>query len=337
VLESFQVQRRLLDMGYEIHRYSGLAFKVVVRESDGSPRGLDVFGGFMLDGRLYLMGEVGHRFRPEWIEPRSEVTLAGRTYPAPAEPDHLLEAMYGPSWRVPDPAFKFTTPLAASRRLNGWFRGTRVGLDAKWARFSRGPGVAVPEGPSAFVQWAAAREQGPEQAIATAVDIGCGTGGDVLWLASQGIRSWGLDYFPRGFRNADQRARKEGLDARFEWANLNQLRSVLASGAILAREPGPRIALARHVTEHTDAAGRENLLRLARMTVGHSGRLYLQARAAPPRNTYGRGSSLDELVARTGGTVEEAFDLADDTVDVPSAPTAPTTLRRMVIAWHRRR
>lgn len=332
VLESFRVQRRLLEMGYEIHRYSGLAFKVVVRESDGSPRGLDVFGGFMLDGNLYLMGEVGHPFRREWIEPRSEVTLAGRAFPAPAQPEHLLEAMYGESWQVPDPAFKFSTPHSASRRLNGWFRGTRVGLDAKWARFSRGAREARPSGPSAFVQWV--REREPD--VATAVDIGCGTGGDVLWLAAQGIHSLGVDYFPRGFRDADHRARKKGLDARFEWTNLSQLRSVFATGAVLAREPGPRIALARHVADSTDLAGRENLLRLARLTVGHTGRLHLQAHL-PHRDAMDeRSVSLDELVARSGGTVEEDHRLADDTVDVLPAPTGPPTLRRMVIAWHRR-
>ncbi len=135
------IQRRLTRLGFEISRYSGLAFKVIVRESDGSPRGLDVFGGFVREGTLYLMGEVGHPFRREWLEPRSEVTLAGRAFPAPHEPERLLEAMYGPGWRVPDPAYKFQTPRTAQRRLSGWFRGTRVGLDARWQRVHKAPGT----------------------------------------------------------------------------------------------------------------------------------------------------------------------------------------------------
>ena len=36
--------------------------------------------------------------------------LGGRPMPVPARPEKLLEATYGPGWRVPDPAFKFTTP-----------------------------------------------------------------------------------------------------------------------------------------------------------------------------------------------------------------------------------
>src|SRR4029079_6459800 len=103
VLESFRLDRRLTRMGFEITRYSGLAFKVVVRESDGTSRGLDVFGGFLREGTLYLMGEVGHPFRREWLEPRSEVTLAGRAFPAPHPPERLLGAVFGAGWRGPAP------------------------------------------------------------------------------------------------------------------------------------------------------------------------------------------------------------------------------------------
>ena len=36
-------------------------------------------------------------------------------------------------WRTPDPAFKFAPPATTVRRLNGWFRGLRVGR-ASWDR-----------------------------------------------------------------------------------------------------------------------------------------------------------------------------------------------------------
>ena len=45
--ESFRLERRLSEMGYAITRYSGAGFKVLVEETDGSIRGLDVFGGFI--------------------------------------------------------------------------------------------------------------------------------------------------------------------------------------------------------------------------------------------------------------------------------------------------
>jgi len=65
VRESFRLQRALADMGYRIARYSGAAFKVEVLEADGSVRGLDVFGGFLADGHLHLMGEIRTPFERE--------------------------------------------------------------------------------------------------------------------------------------------------------------------------------------------------------------------------------------------------------------------------------
>ncbi|MDX6324372.1 MAG: hypothetical protein QOK15_726, partial [Nocardioidaceae bacterium] len=75
VAESFRLQRHLVARGLSVTRYSGLAFRVNLREGDGVMRGLDVFGGFMRDGRLYLMGEVGTPFREEWVWPLTTVTL----------------------------------------------------------------------------------------------------------------------------------------------------------------------------------------------------------------------------------------------------------------------
>ena len=46
--------------------------------------------------------------------------------PRRRDPEPLLAAMYGPGWRVPDPAFKFEKSDAAQRRFDAWFRGTRV-------------------------------------------------------------------------------------------------------------------------------------------------------------------------------------------------------------------
>jgi hypothetical protein len=335
-LESFRLQRRLTRMGFEVSRYSGLAFKVIVRESDGSPRGLDVFGGFVREGTLYLMGEVGRPFRREWLEPRTEVTLAGRAFPAPHEPERLLEAMYGPGWRVPDPAYKFETPRTVQRRLSGWFRGTRVGLDARWQRLHGRPSPRPAGGPSDFVRWV--REREPE--VRTAIDVGCGTGRDVLFLARSGVSAHGLDYFPRDFRAADRRATKKRLDATFDWMNLTELRSVLATGAAFSRAPGPRVVLARHVVEATDRHGRENLLRFSKMVTRGSGRLYLQLRAT---RRGGTGSAdvprldLDRLrsqvVALGGGVVEDiGLDAQEQPLGAQDVRPAPA-IRRWVVTW----
>ena len=335
-LESFRLQRRLTRMGFEISRYSGLAFKVIVRESDGATRGLDVFGGFLRGGTLYLMGEVGHPFRREWLEPRSEVTLAGRAFPAPHEPERLLVASYGPGWKVPDPAYKFQTPRTVQRRLSGWFRGTRVGLDTRWQRLQKGPAGRTADGPSDFVRWVRDRE--PD--ATTVVDVGCGTGRDVLFLARAGFSAHGLDYFPRDFRAAERRATKRNLDADFDWMNLTELRSVLATGAALSRAPGPRVVMARHVLESTDRHGRENLFRLAKMVTRGSGRLYLQLRATK-RGATGSPDvprlDLDRLrsqVTALGGRIVEDIGLDAQEQPLGAQDVRPTpAIRRWVVTW----
>ena len=197
IRESFRMQRQLVEHGYHITRYSALAFKVDVDEGDGVVRGLDVFGGFFMDGYLHLMGEIREPFDESWIHPLRTTTLEGRTFPAPADPDRVLAAMYGASWRVPDPAFHFAPPTPTVRRLNGWFRGLRVGR-AKWDRvYSRAQPPLAAE-PSPLVAWAAEREPEP----ATYVDLGCGRGADVLWMAGRGVPSVGLDFQPRSYAEA---------------------------------------------------------------------------------------------------------------------------------------
>ncbi|WP_344151338.1 class I SAM-dependent methyltransferase [Nocardioides koreensis] len=339
ILESFRLQRTLVEQGFAVTRYSGIAFKVLVEESDGARRGLDVFGGFMRDGMLYLMGEVGHPFRPEWVRPRSQVTLEGRSFPAPAAPEHLLEAMYGPTWQVPDPAYKFETPRSTVRRLNGWFRGTRVGREQVWDKFySRGPQAVGKDGPSAFVRWV--RESEPD--MRTAVDVGCGVGRDATWLARGDVNAWGLDFVGRAFRKQARRVARQNLPARFLWANLSELRSVLVTGALLAREPGPRIVLARHVADATDETGRAHLLRLARMVAAHDGRLYVQVQTERTPEGGERGErgvkplDVDAFLAQVrelGGRVLERHDLVVDDGDEVPAGSADPTICRLVITW----
>lgn len=327
-LESFRLQRRLVEMGYSVARYSGLAFKIWVEESDGAMRGLDVFGGLMRDGKLYLMGEVGHPFRREWVYPRSEVTLEGRTFPAPAQPAPLLEAMYGPSWQVPDPAYKFETPDSTRRRLNGWFRGTRVHREDVWGPHWNRPAVArakVPA-PSSLAQWVHTQEPG----AGTVIDVGCGRGGDVVWLARQGTPAWGLDFVPRAYAKAARRAEKLGVPARFQWGNLSELRSVLVTGAQLVREDGPRIMMARHVADATNAAGRDHLLRLAKMVTRDSGRFYLDVTtgaAARGAEAGVRGVRLVRFLAHVeslGGQVESQSDVSE-----PEG----AEVTRLVVSW----
>lgn len=267
--ESFRVQRELNRRGWTTSRYSGAAFKVDVRRGSATI-GLDVFGGFLDDGRLHLMGEVGTEFREEWIRPLGTAELEGRSLPVPAQPERLLEAMYGPGWRVPDPAFKFETPRRTVRTLEDWFRGTQPGM-RYWERHSHGGPRGATRPPSVLAERAAewALERG-----AQVLDVGAGRGSDSLWLAREGLSVVAYDYVPRALRHAGDLAGREGLDLEVRALNLTELRSVLAEGAALAHDPRPRVVVARHVVDATSAQGREGLARLCSMALREGGMLF---------------------------------------------------------------
>ncbi len=271
MLESFRLQRALCDMGYPTTRYSGAAFKVDVREADGSVRGLDVFGGFLMSGHLHLMGEIRTPFEREWIFPLGTATLEGHEFPVPADADRFLVATYGPHWRTPDPAFKFTTPRSTHRRLNGWFRGIRVSRGNWDARYSAHPTPPDLE-PSDFARWVFEREG----TIDELVDLGCGWGVDARWMATQGITSFGLDHAPKAFEHVARECAEAGLPVRFMPMNLLELRSALSAAAMLAARPADRVLMGRHLVDALDQRGRDHLFRSAGLMLRGGGRLCLE-------------------------------------------------------------
>lgn len=304
IRESFRLQRVVAARGYRTYRYSGLAFRVEVVEADGATRFLDVFGGFLDGGRLYLMGEVGAPYERDWLLPLGTVSLRGREFPAPARPEKLLEAMYGPSWRVPDPAFKFETPAETVEVLNQWFRGTghnRRDWERRWAQRRRRP---VPKGASALAkQLKRAAEPGT-----LVLDVGAGRGRDALWLARHGFSTIAYDYAPRGLQKAGTRATRRGYPLEVRELNLDEWRSVLSEGARVSRLPaGPRAMLARHVLDATDEVGRQSFGRLASMTLRGGGTLHVQTWTGRGRGAAGlspvRTARVQKLVEKHGGTV----------------------------------
>ena len=334
--ESFGLQRALVERGYRVTRYSGSAFKVDVRESDGSVRGLDVFGGFMYDGRLHLMGEIRTPFRREWVVPLGTTTLEGREFAAPADTDRFLTATYGESWRVPDPAFHFPTPRSTHRRFNGWFRGTRVGR-AKWDRVYANPRPPVLE-PSDLASWITTREERVEDFV----DIGCGAGVDVWWMAGRGARSTGLDFVRKGYERMEERARADGLNAEYLAFNLMELRSVLSAPALLATRPGPRVVMARHLVETLTGQGRRNLWRSADMMLRDGGSLYLQFLTRSGSDGYAKATKVrprrPEAVAAeleaAGATIVHR-EILPVTTQGGAGIGTPSKICRMVAQWER--
>lgn len=268
--ESFRLQRELGRLGFETSRYSGAAFRVDVAEGDGVVRGLDVFGGFLSGGRLYLMGEIGVEFERSWIHPLTTCRLEGVEMPVPARPERLLEVTYGPGWRVPDPAFQFSTPARTVRAFNDWFRGLSPNARLWQRRYSGNvhelSGRRRPSDAARRASRVARRLGAP------VLDVGAGRGADSLWLARKGHRVTAYDYAAeKGLAAVAGVARKEGLALEVRRLNLTDWRSVFGEGALLAHSPGPRVVLARHVLDATDTQGRQGFARWCAMALRDGG------------------------------------------------------------------
>jgi SAM-dependent methyltransferase len=269
--ESFRLQRELVELGFETSRYSGAAFRVQVTEGDGVIRGLDVFGGFLSGGRLYLLGEVGVEFDRSWIHPLTTSLLEGVEMPVPAQPERMLEAMYGPGWRVPDPAFQFSTPARTSRAFNDWFRG--LGPNARfWQRRYTQNAQDLPQrGPSRTAR-RVDREAG--RLRAPVLEVGAGKGPDSLWLARRGHQVTAYDYAAdSGLAAVAEAAREEELALDVRVLNLTEWRSVFGEGARLAHLPMPRVVLAHHVLDATNDLGRRGFARWCSMALRAGGTL----------------------------------------------------------------
>lgn len=270
IAESFALQRRLVGLGYATSRYSGASFQVKVVEPDGFVRGLDVFGGYLAHGVLHLMGEVRVPFERSWILPLGRCTLEGRELSAPARPEKLLEAMYGPGWKVPDPAYRFETPTSTIRAFNNYFRVTRA-RRATWAAEHRGNRVRVDSAsPSPLAEYVVAREGVPRQLL----DLGAGQAVDSLWFARQGSMVVAYDYLTAPAIRARRIADREGLHLDSRALNFQEWRSVFSEGARIARAAGPYTLLANHLFDATPRFGRHSIVRFASMATRAGGTLY---------------------------------------------------------------
>ena len=154
-----------------------------------------------------------------------------------------------------------------------------------------------------------------ELAPGTAIDLGCGEGGDVLWLAEQGWTALGLDISDTAVGRARDEAAARGLDgASFEAVDLD------------AWEPDPATVdlVTASFFQSNVALDRTAILRRAMTALRPGGRLVTVSHAAPPswaKDHPAKMVSVRDEAAQLGGSAEEwEVELAEER---PRAATAP--------------
>lgn len=292
VRESFRMEREMRELGWKVVRMSGADLKLFLPLPDGRSVHVDVFGAFHVEGVFYQLGGRSGQLPREALTPVSTVTLEGVELAAPADPEAVLEFLYGPSWRVPDPAFQPVDPAPGLRRLDGWMRGFRTHA-IPWNELLRYRRPEIPQQGSTFAPWVHARIP----ADATVVDLGSGNGRDSAWFAGHEHPVVAFDFAGVAVRQTRRRlARKSTNDPDVRVVLFNDTRSVLLAGAELARAPAPPHLYARALVGCLDDEARRNLWRLGSMALRRGGALFLEYAATH----HGLPSSTVEgLVQRT--------------------------------------
>jgi SAM-dependent methyltransferase len=338
VRESFRMERELRQLGWKVVRMSGADLKLFLPLSDGRVVHVDVFGAFHVGDTFYQLGGRSGQLPREALTPASSVVLEGVVLAAPADPERVLEFLYGPTWRVPDPAFKPVDPWPGLRRIDGWMRGVRTHVIG-WNEIYRYRRREIPRRPTTFAKWA--HERMPS--ATKVVDLGTGTGRDAAWFGRRGHEVVAVDFSGAALRNIRQRLLRQGVerpDVRV--LPLNDLRAALLLGAELAREPEPPTLYARGLVGCLDEDARSNLWRVCSMSLRRGGSLFLEyaatrrgVRGATPARLVKRMNTrrLEQEITASGGRVvhreagpgHDLFDKPDPWVvrlEVQWAPSA---------------
>jgi SAM-dependent methyltransferase len=101
--------------------------------------------------------------------------------------------------------------------------------------------------------------------VGSALDVGCGTGDNSVYLAKHGWRVTGVDYVPKPLEAARAKARAAGVTVDFQQADATQLESagigtgftlIVDSGCLHGMSNADRDAYAREVTTLAAPGGR---------------------------------------------------------------------------------
>ncbi|MGY1673519.1 LicD family protein [Geodermatophilus sp. SYSU D00710] len=271
VRENLELERVLRHRGYSVLRHSGGHLQLVFSDDDGQDHCIDVFTAFEVGDRTYLCFQVG----ADGLDLRelSDVTVRGRTHPAPAATEQLLAETYGPGWRTPDPSFTFTTPHAVRSRLRAWIGEFNMGREY-WQDFYSSADVGrVPAAESDFARWVDQRLP----AGAAVLDVGTGTARDARFFARVGRTVHAIDYSAAAVERGRVLARNEGWQAAFEVVNLADLHQV----GNLAAELDPSLGwhlYARFLVHAIDDEARANLWFLAATVARRGGECWFEFR-----------------------------------------------------------
>ncbi len=329
-LESFALERMLVRSGYEIVRHSTGHLQLLFPGGTGTDRFyLDIFTYFVCNGFFYGTFHARQPAERVTILPLRPLPVHGRMLPGPADPPQLLEAIYGPGWAVPDPAFKFETPPAAARRFFWWLNHFDVDRE-NWEDRHRVEQQSGPyPGPSQLAVTAAAELPTGSSVL----ELGCGLGADALHLAATGHRVLAADFSRPALAFARTQSALPEERLRYERVNLNSTREALQLRKLATPFDRPLHVFARQIFDALPPVGWDTTLLLLQHVLSDGGTAFLEVELDGPARLdawtdyhHVNVERLREQLARYGlrpVTEDEAVSAGD------GSTVARMTLRRI--------
>ena len=178
---------------------------------------LDVFMAWTEGDNLYMYN-AGGRFSRDQVYPLHRREFEGHSVLVPNDPEAMLELIYGPGWRVPDPLFQWRLSPAVSSKMQQLraLRDTSAqkAIKQHWSRFYNERHTTIP---SPFAVSVAVELKEPCRII----DIGCGNGRDSLFFANLGHQVLGLDVAASAIEEDGSRAESQQIhDVIFQEADV---------------------------------------------------------------------------------------------------------------------
>ena len=315
-LDNFALTRRLEAAGYSIVRHSLAHVQVTYFTDDGeTDYYIDIFTGFFEGGEYNQPFALRGELQREDLLPLGEMQIEDVMLPAPANPDAWLVLAYGPSWRVPDPSFKFVSPRSTIRRFQSWFgvynRG-RVYWEKRYGEQSER--VPSTQGEADVDRFLVGLPEG-----CTIVDLGCGDGRLTDRLAASGHPVLGVDYSHEALRLA----RAGGSGAEFRYLNFNDRHAVLDFAMEVIESGIEHRFIATELLHTLPPVGRENLLLMLRQLLERDATAMATFPVTLSRLKYAHGNP--DSWHLTVESLQEQADLAGIDVHVVSRGRLQTT------------
>jgi SAM-dependent methyltransferase len=167
------------------------------------------------------------------------------------------------------------------------------------------------------------------------VELGCGAGGDAVFLASHGHTVTAVDFAPGALLRARRLATSAGVAVDFRTVNLYSVRETLTLAALLAASPGRKIVYVRRLLEDLRPTGLDNLWRTVRALARNGSVCYLEFQTdgdpaeldkqGPPGQYFVDAAEVAAEAIARGATIVHREEV-ESTVDQPGAC-------RMILEW----